>query len=181
MEFVSLEEFNIAPVVNEKDEAYKSYVVLNRFRTKTKIGGIVLETCLRIYDYYLVFMTYDCPFEESLHISLLDKEGCLLEKKDIFAAYYTDNFSDLKLYPPNIVTFDFLYKGLWRIEILSIPKTLNAVEGLMSVMEKKDQLGNLWKVNLDLDKQTPTLSFVLKKLVLIFLCCCGLLYLFGYL
>lgn len=126
MEFVSLEEFNISIIHNKKKSDYptKSYVVLNGLRTKTKIGGIVLEKCLRVYDYYLVFMTHDCPFEESLTVSLLDKNGRLLAKKDIFVPYSTDDFSDLQLYPPNIVTFDFLATSLWRLKIFHKPQKI---------------------------------------------------------
>lgn len=148
MEFVSLEEFDIAPVVNEKDEAYKSYVVLNRFRTKTKIGGIVLETCLRIYDYYLVFMTYDCPFEEGLTVSLLDKNGILLEEEDIFDATYTDDFSGLELYPPNIVTFDFLYVDLWKIEVYKIRRFTTFLEKIFVWCKTgKYKTESYWKVD----------------------------------
>lgn len=182
MEFVFLEEFSISPIYTAKEPVYptKSYVVLNGTKIRTIIDGIVLEKCVRIYDYYLVFMTYDCPFEEGLTVSLLKQNGKLLEKLDVFAPYCTDDFSDLELYPPNIVTFDFLYKGLWKIEVFSSPRKFSILERLGSIFGRSYKVGAYWKVNLDLNIETPSSSFRLKKLIMILLCSVGLLYLFGY-
>ncbi|CAI3954891.1 unnamed protein product [Commensalibacter communis] len=113
------------------------------------IGGIVLEACIRIYEYYLVFATYDCPFEEGLTVSLLDKNGRLLETKDIFVAYYTDVFLGLNLYPPNIMTFDFLYKGLWRIEVFPPTEKADTLKDPISIWKRKFNIKPYWKMTLN--------------------------------
>lgn len=61
---------------------------------------------------------------------MINKQGILLEAARIYevhatifdADFTTDYLTDLAFYPPNIVTFNFLSKYKWQLEVFDKPR-----------------------------------------------------------
>lgn len=83
------------------------------------IDGAQLEAALRWPDgWTLLIANADCPFEESLHLSLLDAHDRVIDRAGIGVAYANGWFRDLRLLPPDTVCFRFLGDGEWSLRRL---------------------------------------------------------------
>lgn len=71
------------------------------------LEGAILETALLWRGHLLLFITDDVPFEEGLHIYLLDQQLNTLDSAYLVAPYSTGVFSDLALEQENKVCFHF--------------------------------------------------------------------------
>jgi len=95
--------------------------------TGYRIDGCILEAALQCDTGYLVFLTEDCPFEESLDIHLVDFSGDLKDSVRIGGMYTTGTFGNLQVQQPNKVTFEFIGKTAhkkgttWVVELLPSP------------------------------------------------------------
>lgn len=87
------------------------------------VTGALLEACVQVQDYVLVFLTDDIPSEDSLHIHCLDNHFALCESLSIGAAYCTGAFVLRALIAPAQVEFNFLGDGHWRLTLLPEPST----------------------------------------------------------
>ncbi|VAW67657.1 hypothetical protein MNBD_GAMMA09-1484 [hydrothermal vent metagenome] len=103
---------------NEKTQTCKSRVFINNTRTDCIIDGAILECCIKYDGHYLAFMTEDIPYEDSLHISLLDKELTILDQASLSWIYTTGTFKLIALDEPDTVTFRFFDELAWRIKCL---------------------------------------------------------------
>ncbi len=83
------------------------------------IDGTLLEAALRWPDgWTLLIASADCPFEESLHLSLLDAHDHIVDCAGIGMAYASGWLRDLNLSPPDSVRFGFLGDGEWSVRRL---------------------------------------------------------------
>ncbi len=67
---------------------------------------------------YVLFLTYDVPFEEVLVICLLSKQFKLIDKAFLGGSYTTGNFRSLKIVQGNRLQFEFIGEAFWEIELL---------------------------------------------------------------
>jgi hypothetical protein len=100
----------------------ESEIVLSGHATGKRVFGAVLEAAVRIGEYYLLFMTDDVPFEESLGIILLDKGLSVKDSARIGGLYTTGSFSALELCEPSVVRFRFIEDTSWEVRILEKPQ-----------------------------------------------------------
>jgi hypothetical protein len=107
---------------NQKDSVPCSELLNNHVPTGAVVNGVILETAVRWHDCYVVILTDDIPYEESLHIYLLDANFRRLDVVELFAAYATGSFSALQLMPPDRLSFDFFGDARWDIELLPQPQ-----------------------------------------------------------
>jgi len=76
------------------------------------LSGLDLEKQFQIDDkYHLLFLTYDCPFEERLNIYLLDNTFKILDKIAVFNIYTSGILTNVKPISEYIIEFDF-YTGI---------------------------------------------------------------------
>lgn len=118
-------------IVNENDvylkiiseatetESPKSEITIEGTKIKLAINGVYLESCIEYDEYYLVFTTDDCPFEESLNIYLLSSENEIIDNATIFWPYGTGSFKLLRVADPNLVQFKFFGEKDWQIKIFN--------------------------------------------------------------
>jgi hypothetical protein len=86
--------------------------------TGTRLPGALLEASFRVGDEWLLFLTDDIPFEESLEICLLDSKFQVADRATLAAPYAAGNFADLKVLSNHRLQFRFLGQGVWRLELL---------------------------------------------------------------
>ncbi|UTW01033.1 hypothetical protein KDW99_07885 [Marinomonas rhizomae] len=117
MKLIPKSKFDLVPIDDEK-----SAIVDHNRRTQFKITGTVLELCARYKDWFLVFTTDDTPFEDMLHVYLLDNSFNVLDSLTIGAMYSTGSFSEPQLISSNKIMFRFIGDTDWSITILDQAK-----------------------------------------------------------
>ena len=105
-------------------QIHNNTIIIDGHESKIHVDGTCLEAALLVNDnYILLFVTFDCPFEEILAIYLLDlQQNRIIDKAKIYQMYYTDFFSDLVILSENKLSFDFLIEGGWTLELFDKPK-----------------------------------------------------------
>jgi len=86
-----------------------------------RVEGCVFEAAIKYDSGYLIFLTNDIPFEDSLNIHLLSHSGLLRDTASLFWIYCTGSFEDLKIELPDKVSFRFLGDMVWRVQVLPKP------------------------------------------------------------
>jgi len=89
--------------------------------TGQRLDGYYLEAALQCDTGYLVFLNHDCIFEETLSIYLVDHNGALQDKADIFAIYSTGTFGNLQIQQPDQVSFEFFDEVTFTVKLLRNP------------------------------------------------------------
>ena len=105
-------------------QIHNNTIIIDGHDSKVHIDGTCLEAALLTAENnILLFVTFDCPFEEILAIYLLDsQQNRIIDKATIYQMYCTDFFSDLVILSENKLSFDFLIKGGWTLELFDKPK-----------------------------------------------------------
>jgi hypothetical protein len=103
------------------EESPISEIHLRGASTGKRILGAWLEAAVKWNDKYILFMTNDSPFEESLCIHLLDAQLSRIDSATISIPYATGAFSSLELNEPNTICFHFINDIVWSIELLFRP------------------------------------------------------------
>jgi hypothetical protein len=89
------------------------------------LPGAVLEARFRAGDGFLVFLTEDTPFEEALHIHLLDSALRLQDSLELSAPYTPGVLTNLSVTGANELSFAFFgATDLWRLSVLAQPTRL---------------------------------------------------------
>lgn len=93
-------------------------MLVNGSPSATILSGVVLETALRWKDHLLLFLTDDIPFEEGLHIYLLDERQQVADQAHMVGAYTTGVFTALDLTSEDTVRFRFFGGIVWTLTLL---------------------------------------------------------------
>lgn len=109
---------NIALFSLERKSGGGSGLLFERRLCAVVVPGVALEAQYRLDNgFYLLFITDECPFEEFLHIVLLDDQFRRLDCIDIGFAYSAAVFSDLRVLSPRALVFDFYTGFSYRLSI----------------------------------------------------------------
>lgn len=100
-------------------QAPVSQLVESGVPTGKFLYGAVLEAAIECNSQYLLFVTDDIPYEESLRIFLLDPTFDVIDSASIGAPYTTGSFSSLTLREPDTVGFRFLGETPWTVQLLT--------------------------------------------------------------
>lgn len=97
----------------------QSEVVIKGKKTGVVVEGKVLEGVVCVYSHcYLLFLTHDCIFEETLTLALVDLDkNSLLESFWIGLVYQTDIFTGPRISDDKIL-FEFLAEKTWVLQVL---------------------------------------------------------------
>ncbi|AYH00917.1 hypothetical protein F6Q07_16520 [Pectobacterium parmentieri] len=100
-------------------------VLLNGKATGVKVSGKVLEAAVKVDDVlYLIFLTDDVVFEESLNIFLigLGRNNTVVDYASIGAMYSTGMFKNIRIASSDSVVFDFMDDVRWKVIVHASPK-----------------------------------------------------------
>lgn len=122
MHILSSAELSVTRVAGLADDAPPlCEIIRNGQATGHKVEGAVLESAARWRSFYLLFTTDDTPFEELLHIHLLDAELRLLDSATLGGIYSTGAFSLLESADPDTLRFRFIGDTDWSVQVLAEP------------------------------------------------------------
>lgn len=120
MKILSDQEFSTRLVSEATEtESPKSQLWVNGKAIDSFIDGEICEACVNYGEFYLVFTTNNCPYEESLNIHFLDRNFRALDHATLVWPYGTGSFTLLDMVEPNLVTFKFFEKSIWEVELYS--------------------------------------------------------------
>jgi hypothetical protein len=100
-------------------ELASSELLLNGKPTGRVVTGAVLEAALEWQGCRIAFFTDDIPFEDMLRIYMFDANMTLVDAAVLGAMYSTGTFTELRLQPPNALTFRFFGGTVWRMVLLA--------------------------------------------------------------
>lgn len=117
------DELSIQPLPDGGDDSpARSEVRLRGQPCGTTVAGRVLEAAVEADGRYLLFLTDDSPYEEVLHLHLLDGQGSLLDSADLGGPYTTGTFVGPRLLDAQRVGFGFFDDKDWEVELLPGPR-----------------------------------------------------------
>ena len=122
MQLSVTEDFTTKLIRNNSDLPPQSELLQNEMPTGIIIRGAILESVIQCGEYFLVFMTDDVPYEDTLSIFLLDTQLNILDSATIGGMYLTGSLSNIKLIPPNHINFNYIDGCDCLIDILPAPK-----------------------------------------------------------
>lgn len=99
-------------------EIIKSFATIAGRTSEEPLEGIVLEACIQHGNQYLLFLTDDIPFEDSLHIHLLDEDLNRVDTATLGAPYSTGHFRNLTCEVSGEITFEFFGDCVWEVSVL---------------------------------------------------------------
>jgi len=101
-----LEEISQFSLAKNSDIDSKLY--FDKCPCHINISGIILEKQYRLNTgFKLIFTSDDCPYEETLHITLLSKEHTVVDALDLGMAYHSAIFDNIALLSENTLEFNF--------------------------------------------------------------------------
>lgn len=90
-----------------------------------EVDGIVLEAQLELPSgEFVLWSTEDCPYEETLHITLLSSTGEVLETAEMGQAMQPGLFGNLEALGDSAAEFDFFPRQRHRLEVLHLHRGL---------------------------------------------------------
>jgi hypothetical protein len=89
--------------------------------TGRDLPAAVLEAALEVDGEWLLFLTHDVPFEETLGIFLLGSNFDVLDRVALMAPNATGAFKSLRILSDRRVRFNFLGEQGWELELMKKP------------------------------------------------------------
>jgi hypothetical protein len=112
------EDASLALVREGNDqELATSFATIAGRTSEEPLEGIVLEACVQRGNQYILFLTDDIPFEDSLHIHLLDEDLNRVDTATLGAPYTTGHFHNLKCEDSGEITFEFFGDCAWEVSV----------------------------------------------------------------
>jgi hypothetical protein len=108
--------------------------------TITRVPGIILEAQYKCGDRYLLFTTENIPYEEALHILLLDQRLRRLDDVELSHPFAGGILADLQPAGETQVRFSFFGADLWELTVLSVPRRLKARESPVGIKARLRRL-----------------------------------------
>lgn len=97
----------------------RSEIVVDGRQTGQSVTGEVLKAAVKWESYYVLFVTDNIPFEDSLHVYLVDAQWKSVDAATLSHLSATGAFSALTLVRPNFLCFQFEGGDTWTVELLN--------------------------------------------------------------
>jgi hypothetical protein len=122
------EGFSLTRVPVGQNETPRAELLFNGSPTGVTIPGIVLEAQYRSGDSHLLLTTEDVPFEDALHLLLLDERLVLLDHVELAHPYAAGLVKDVRPAGGERLTFSFFGGDLWETTVMQTPRRLKRAE-----------------------------------------------------
>jgi hypothetical protein len=109
-----IDSFRLEPLPGDMP---KSRVVAGGAATATVVEGVVLEAQFRSEQGFLLLTSDDTPFEEALHVRLLDAQYRLLDGVDLGQAYHPGLLRNLRVSGDAELCFSFFGDDSWLLRV----------------------------------------------------------------
>lgn len=96
----------------------RSDIYLDGKETGRAIVGEVLKAAVKWESYYVLLVTDNVPFEDSLRVYMFDAQWRLVDSATLGHLSATEAFANLTLVRPNYLCFQFTEGATWTLELL---------------------------------------------------------------
>ena len=118
MKVLNTREFSTKQISEASEtDTPKCQIYINGTATESMIEGALFEAAFRYQDFYLVFTTNDCPYEETLNIYFLDQDLKILDQAILCWPYGTGSFTLLNVIQPDRIRFQYFTQDAWEITL----------------------------------------------------------------
>jgi hypothetical protein len=121
-----ISKFTLQPLPSEKDDEDETHSALlsDGEPTDVTLDGTSLDAQFEHNQNFILFVTYDSPYSEFLHIYLLDKKFVILDQLQMSKDWATpfQFVGELEIIDPNQLRFSFFGNDLWLLTILEKPE-----------------------------------------------------------
>lgn len=109
--------------------------------TGISVPGVVLEAQYTCGEWHLLFTTEDVPFEEALHILLLDRQLHRLDDVELSHLYAAGALTGLETSGDEpAARFSFFGGDRWELRVLSAPRRLSRSEAPVGVKARVSRM-----------------------------------------
>ena len=115
-----IKKFQLQPLPVKGDEWEKSKLLYEGNQTDTVLSGIRLEAQFQHIEKFILFITYDSIFAETLHIYLLNKNFTTIDEWQI--SQNEGAVHKLQIIGDNQLQFSFFGDDSWVLTVLEKPQ-----------------------------------------------------------
>jgi hypothetical protein len=108
----------------EKEGREYLSIYFDNMDTGLIITGVIIEKQIFYRKNFILFIIYDCPYEEQLDIIVLNKNFEILDKATVAWVLAGGFFENIFVDGPNSLVFDFIGNKPWRVEFFDRPRFL---------------------------------------------------------
>lgn len=87
-----------------------------------KITGVSIEAQFKCFTYWILFVTTDDAWDNSLHIYALNSDKDIIDEAAFIMSTVSDDFTRLNIIPPCSIAFSFM--GDWMMTVFEQPESL---------------------------------------------------------
>lgn len=100
-------------------------ITKNGEKLENNIPGTVLEAQFITADNkFLILTSEDCPYEEALHIILMDRSGSILDKVEVSQEATPGIVKDVEVLNERRLKFKFIGNGIFTVDVLEVPESM---------------------------------------------------------
>jgi len=125
--------FAVNPI---KGELPRSALLFDGKDTGIVVDGLMLEKQIQLSAGYLLLLTENCPYEEGLHIYLLDQDLRVLDGIELSQPYAPALLSGFTCDAENSFSFSFFGEERWRLALLKSPARMLNIAVFSAVKHK---------------------------------------------
>jgi len=135
-----LRSFFLAPVPGGENVTPRSKLLFDGAATGTTVPGVVLEAQYGCDPLYLLLTTENIPYEEALHILLLDQRFRVLDHLELSHAFAPGTLTDVEQGGDGRLRFSLFGGDRWELEVLPAPRRLRLDEAPTGVRGRMRRL-----------------------------------------
>lgn len=115
----SITEFSLKPIAGPLAQ---STLLWRGTPVGLVVDGLELEQQFCLETGYLLLLTENCPYEEGLHIYLLDAHRRARDAVELGAPYAPARLHNVQPHEPAALTFSFSGNDRWRLAVRAMPR-----------------------------------------------------------
>jgi len=120
--------FSLTPARAGENETPRSNLLFDAALTGVTVPGVVLEAQYRCGELHLLLTTENIPYEEALHVLLLDARFNLLDQVELSHPYASGALTDLQQHGDGRLQFSLFGGDRWELAVLPTPRRLTMDE-----------------------------------------------------
>jgi hypothetical protein len=135
------QSLSLRPATRGDGESPRAELIAGGRSTGVVVPGVTLEAQYEAPAWQLLFTTENIPFEEALHITLLDRQFARLDHVELSHPFTPGAVTGLEASDgADRVKFSFFGGDLWEVTVLRVPRRLARREAPTGVKARLKRL-----------------------------------------
>ena len=117
-----VDDLSVRRLPGAKDQPPRCQLIVDGQETGSELPGAVFEAAADTNDGWLIFLTDDVPFEESLNICLIDRAFRIRDRVTLVWPGSSGTFRDPCPTGDNSLQFEFFGDRPWFVDLFKSPR-----------------------------------------------------------